>query len=364
MSPLVYVGTNTTTVHAPVKALGIYAYAVDRSSGALAFANKIPKVSNPSHLAIHPGQRLLYAVIDVQRMNGKPGGGVSAFGIDQNTGALTYLNYQPSPGASPGYLSLDRTGRYVMVASRDSGSVAIYPIEDGGALGPASDVVQSAETVRQSGPKVISHAQSIDVDRANRYALVNDSGLDRIRAYRLDLHRGALLVIETAGVFANPGTGPRRLDFHPSGRFVYVVNESASSISVYTLDDSSGRLQEIQSISALPRSYDGPNTGADIHVAESGRFVYASNRGHDSIATFAIDPVSGLLTLVGWEPTLGRAPGSFTIDSSGTLILVANQDTSTIVSFLVDAVSGGLEPTGHSLLVPTPVCVKFSTIET
>jgi 6-phosphogluconolactonase len=364
MGLVVYVGTNTTTAHAPVKALGIYAYTVDQASGALAFARKIPKVSNPTHLAIHPGRRFLYAVIDVQRMNGKPGGGVSAFGIDQNTGALIYLNYQPSPGANPGYVSLDRTGRYVLVASRGSGSVAIFPIEDGGVLGPASDIVQAAETVRPAGQKVVSHARSIDVDPSNRYALVADSGLDRIRVYRLDLERGKLLINEPVGFLARRGTGPRRLAFHPSGRFVYVVDETTSSIGVYAFDDSSGSLTELQTVSTLPSGDDGQNIGADIHVAPSGRFVYASNRGHDSIAIFAIDPESGGLALVGWAPTMGRAPGSFGIDSSGSLLLVANQESSTIVSFRIDPFSGVLKATGQSLLVPTPVCLKFSSIET
>jgi 6-phosphogluconolactonase len=359
--PLVYVGTYTRT--GPTKAgqaQGIYVYRMDPSSGALTLASKIPKVVNPSYVVLHPSQPDLYAVNEIREMDRKPGGGVSAFAIDPETGALRYLNRQSSHGTHPCHLSVDRTGRYLFVANYTSGSVAMYPLTDDGQIEPASDVVQhagsSVDPERQTGP----HAHSINVDPSNRYALVADLGLDQILVYRLDLERGKLVPNDPPAVATAPGAGPRHLDFHPNGRFVYAVNEMASSITAYAYDAAKGTLRALQTLSMLPEGYAGPNSCADVHVHPSGSFVYGSNRGHDSIASFAIDPRTGLLTRLGWESTQGQTPRGFGIDPTGALLLAANQDSSTIVAFHVDAVSGRLTPTGSISAVPTPVCVKFA----
>jgi 6-phosphogluconolactonase len=357
----VYVGTYTRI--GPTRAgqaQGIYVYRLDPASGALTLASKIPKVVNPSYVVLHPNGRYLYAVNEIQTMDRKPGGGVSAFAIDLETGALRYLNRQSSHGTDPCHLSVDRNGRYLFVANYSSGSVAVYPLTDDGQLEPASDVVQhagsSVDPERQTGP----HAHSINVDPSNRYALVADLGLDQILVYRLDLERGKLVPNDPPHVATAPGGGPRHLDFHPSGRFVYVVNEMGSSITGYAYDAERGALRPLQTLSMLPEGFAGSNDCADIHVHPSGAFVYASNRGHDSIASFAIDSRTGLLTRLGWESTQGHTPRGFNIDPTGALLLAANQDSSTIVAFKIDAISGRLTPTGSTSAVPTPVCVKFA----
>jgi 6-phosphogluconolactonase len=358
---LVFVGTYTHG-RRPVaqRSVGIYSYWLDPSSGGLTPARKTPKVANPSYLALDPGQRCLYAVTETQTTDGQPGGGVSAFAVDLDTGGLRFLNRQPSHGTDPCHVCVDRSGRYVMLANYSSGSVALYPIEGDGRLGAATSVVQhvgsSVDAERQAGP----HAHSINVDPSNRYALAADLGVDKILVYRLDLERGRLVPNDPPSVATSPGAGPRHLDFHPSGRYAYVVNELASSMTAYAFDEAAGTLRELQTLSTLPDDFAGRNSCADVHVTPSGRFVYGSNRGHDSLAIFAIDPGTGRLTRVGWESTQGQTPRGFGIDPTGTLLLAANQDTSTIVAFRIDGETGRLTPTGSVSEAPTPVCVKYA----
>jgi 6-phosphogluconolactonase len=356
----VYVGTYTTRA-ATGRAVGIYAYWMDPSSGTLTLASKTPRVTNPSYLVIHPSQRYLYSINEVKRMDRQPGGGVSAFAIDPETGALHYLNRQSSHGADPCHVSVDQTGRFLFVANYTSGSIAMYPLQEDGQVAPASDIVQhtgsSVDPERQEGP----HAHSITVDPSNRYALVCDLGLDRIVVYRLDLQRGKLLPNDPPYAATAPGAGPRHLDFHPNGHFAYVVNEMAASLGAYSWDRETGKLHEIQTLPALPDAYTGPKSGADVHVHPSGRFVYSSNRGHDSIAEFSIDQSTGKPTSLGWASTQGQTPRGFGIEPTGALLLAANQDSSTIVAFRVNAESGRLTPTGSMSDAPTPVCVKFMT---
>jgi 6-phosphogluconolactonase len=358
--PLVYIGTYTTPA-AQGRAVGIYTYRMAPSSGALTLASKIPRVTNPSYLVLHPNQRHLYSVNEVKEMARQPGGGVSAFAIDPDTGALRYLNRQSSHGAHPCHVSLDRTGRFLFVANYTSGSVAMYPLEDDGQIGTASDVVQHAGSSVDSERQESPHAHSITVDPSNRFALVCDLGLDRVVVYRLDLTRGKLLPNDPPYTSTAPGDGPRHLDFHPNGRFVYVVNEMAATLSAFAWDSAMGTLRELQTVSALPDDYAGPKSGADVHVHPSGRFVYASNRGHDSIAEFAIDQSTGTLTALGWASTQGQTPRGFGIDPTGTLLLAANQDSSSIIAFQVAPATGRLTPTGSVSDAPTPVCVKFLT---
>ncbi len=361
---LVYVGTYTSTPpYARGRAEGIYAYRLDPSSGALTPVRTIPGIVNPSFLALAPGGRYLYAANEVPALDGQPGGAVSAFAVDAATGDLTYLNRQPSHGEDPCHLSVEATGRFVLVANYTSGSVAMLPIGDDGRLGPATEVHQhagsSVNPERQRGP----HAHSITPDPANRYALVADLGLDQVLVYRLDLERGALPPHDPPSASLPAGAGPRHLAFHPGAPYVYVINELDSTMTACAWDGARGTLRALQTLSTLPPDFTGRSHCADIHVAPSGRFVYGSNRGHDSIAIFAIDPATGTLTPVGHESTGGRTPRNFAIDPAGNYLFAANQESDSIVTFRIDGETGRLAPTGQVTAVPSPVCLTIVPVD-
>jgi 6-phosphogluconolactonase len=360
---LVYVGTYTATLpHVAGKAEGIYVYQFDSSTGALTLVTKATGIVNPSFLTIDPQQRNLYAVSEVQKSDDQPGGLVSAYAIDAQTGALTYLNQQTTRGTDPCHLSVEKTGQYLMVANYSSGSLAMYPILEDGPLGAMSDFVQhegsSIDPRRQQGP----HAHSIMIDPANRYAFVPDLGIDKVMIYQLDLTNGKLLPNQQPFVQVKPGAGPRHFDFHPSRQYAYVINELGSTVTAFTYDEERGALKEIQTISTLPSDFTGTSHTADVHVHPSGKFLYGSNRGHDSIAIFTIDAATGKLTATGHESTQGKTPRNFAIDPTGNFLLAANQSTDTIVTFRIDQASGQLTATGSVAQVPTPVCLKLITL--
>lgn len=345
----VYVGAYTAPPMG--KAEGLDVYRLDPASGALARVQTVPGVVNPSFLALDPQERFLFAVNEVER------GGVSAFARDPATGELTPLNEQPTHGAAPCHLSVDPTGRFVLVANYGSGSVAVLPVGPDGRLGATTDVVQhegrSAHPERQSGP----HAHTIVPDPAGRHILAADLGIDQVVVYRLDDAAGRLV---PHGRFrAAPGAGPRQLAFGAGGRFVYVLNELDSTLTACAYDPAAGALQALQTVSTLPEGFAGENTCARVEVAPSGRFVYASNRGHDSIAHFAIDESTGRLTAAGHEPTGGRTPRHFALDPTGAWLLAANQGSDTIVTFRVDPATGRLAATHQAAQAPTPVCAVF-----
>ncbi|MDQ3548836.1 MAG: lactonase family protein [Chloroflexota bacterium] len=357
---LVYVGTYTNLPPEPKgRGAGIYVYELDPGSGTLTFVSLTADVPNPSFLSVDPDGRTLYAVNEVTAINGQPGGAVSAFAVDQVLGELTFLNRQPSHGTDPCHLRVDCSGRVLMVANYSSGSVAVLPIDAGGRLAPASDTRQhfgsGPDPQRQEGP----HAHFITPDPTNRYVLVADLGLDQVLVYRLDAERGSLTEQEPPVVALPPGSGPRHLAFHPDGRSVYVINELASTISTCAWNGSDGTLRLLDTISTMPEGFDGRNSCAEVRVAPSGRFVYGSNRGHDSIAIFAVDPENGTLSQAGHVATQGANPRNFTIDPSGNFLLAANQDSDTVVTFRIDAASGELTATGHVTNVPSPVCVTL-----
>ena len=349
----VYIGTYT---HGDSE--GIYVYRLNVSSGALEFESKATGVESPSFLALHPEHRYLYAVNAVREVDGVPNGCVSAFRINPETGALTFLNRQLSGGPGPCHLSVDRTGRYVLVANYAGGSVAMLPVQSDGSLGEATDFVQhtgsSVNPDRQEGP----HAHSINIDAGNRYAFAPDLGTDKILIYELDLNHGKLKPNSQPWVEVHAGAGPRHFDFHPNGRWAYAINELDSTMTTFDYDSSGGVLTEIESVSTLPDDFGGTNHCADVHVSASGKFVYGSNRGHDSIVIFAIDEHTGRLTLVGHESTQGEIPRNFAIDPTGTLLLAANQMSDSVVTFWIDPETGELNPTGQIAEVPTPVCLK------
>lgn len=353
-----YVGTYTNK-----GARGIYVYDLDTSSGVLSLVDIIEGIENPSFVTLDPQQRYLYAANELGHFEGQPSGAVSAFAIERGTGRLTLLNQQPSMGAGPCYVSVDHGGRYVLAANYMSGSVSILPIQSDGRLGEASDAVRhkgsSVDPRRQQGP----HAHCILPDPSNQYALAADLGLDRVLIYRLDLEQGKLQPHDPPAVEIAAGAGPRHVTFHPNGRLAYLITEMQSTVIAFDYDAARGALTTQQTVPALPKGFAGRSHGADIHIAPSGRFIYGSNRGHDSIVIYAIDHETGRLAYVGHEPTQGRTPRNFAIDPGGKWLLVANQDSNNLVSFSLDQETGKLAPTGHVTEVPAPVCLQFASLD-
>jgi len=294
---------------------------------------------------------------------GERGGAVSAFAIDAKTGKLTLLNQVASHGADPCYVVVDATGKNVLLANYGSGTVAALRLGKDGRLEKASAVVQhsgsSVDRARQAGP----HAHSINLSADNRFAIAADLGLDQLLVYRFDAERGTLQANDPPFANIHPGAGPRHFAFHPSGRFAYVINEMQSTVTALAYDAARGALRELQTLSTLPEGFAGQNDTAEVRVHSSGKFLYGSNRGHDSIALFAIDPERGTLRLVENTSTQGKTPRNFNLDPTGAYLFAANQDTDNVVIFRVDPATGHLTPTGQVLSVPSPVCVKFVPID-
>ena len=346
---VVYVGTYTQKLpHVNGQADGIYVYRLDLSSGALSYQSKVSGMVNPAFLAIDPAGRYLYAIRAVGEEDGPA---VSAFSIDPTTKELAYLNEQSSHGSSPCHVSVDRTGQFVLVANYRGGNVAMLPIEHDGRLGAATDVVQHYGSSLDSGA---AHPHSITFDASNRFAFVADLGIDKIMIYELDLAQGLLAPNGHSQLQA--GAGPRHFTFHPNGRYAYVINELNSTINAFAYDDTNGSLTPLQTVSTLPDDFSGTNYCADIHISPSGKFLYGSNRGHDSIVIFAIDENTGMLTYIAHEPTQGQFPRNFAIDPTGTYLLAANQNSNTVVTFRIDQQTGELNAI-HMSHIPTPVCL-------
>ena len=350
---LVYVGSFTGR-----KSQGISIYRLDPSSGALELVGKSGEGLSCSWIAVDSEQRFLYAIDEVGEYSGEPGGAVCAFSLDPDTGDSTYLNRQPSNGAGPCYLSFDGTGGLLFVANYFSGSVSVLPIQGDGSLGEATDFIQhhgsSLNPERQEGP----HVHSVVSDAANRHVFVQDLGLDRIMVYRLDAPAGKLTPHDPPAVQVKPGAGPRHFVWNTGGKHAYVTNELYSTFSKYDYNESTGTLTESQTVSMLPEGFEGDNTCADLHVHPSGKFLYGSNRGDDSIVAFSIDAGTGSLSYVGHESTQGRTPRSFSIDPTGTFLIAANEDSGTVVSLRIHPSTGRLAATGHMVDVPQPVSLK------
>lgn len=355
---LVYIGTYTQK-----NSKGIYAYRFEATTERFTALGLVAETTNPSFLAVHPGRRFLYAVNEIGNYAGSNSGGVSSFAIDRETGKLTFLNEVASGGADPCYVALDETGKYVLVANYTGGSVAVFPVVEGGRLGKASAFVQHAGSgvnpQRQEGP----HAHSINMSPGNRFAIAADLGLDELLVYRFDPAKGALAPNDPPFARVNPGAGPRHFDFHPYGKFAYAINEMQSTVTALSYDRVRGVLQPLQTVSTLPKDFKGSSDAAEIQVHPLGRFLYGSNRGHDSIAVFAIDAEKGTLTPVAYVPTQGKTPRNFAIERTGSYLFAANQDSNNVVIFRIDPKTGRLTPTGQVLDVPSPVCVTFVEID-
>lgn len=357
---LFYVGTYTEDGS---KSKGIYAYRFDASTGEATSLGLAAETTNPSFVALHPNGRFLYAVNEVQNYNGPNSGGVSAFSIDHSTGKLTLLNEVPSRGADPCYITLDKTGKYVLVANYTGGSIAAFPVLEDGKLGEASAFVQHTGHGANPERQEKAHAHSIDLSPDNRFAMVDDLGLDELLVYKFDSATGSLTPNNPPFAKLDAGAGPRHFALSPSGKFAYVLAEMHSTVTVFSNDEKTGTLHPLQTISALPKDFTGKNDDAEIEMHPSGKFLYASNRGSDTITVFAVDPSKGTLTAVAYTPTQGKEPRSFEIDPTGKFLFAANQKSDNIVVFRIDPKTGRLTPTGQVLDVGAPVCVKFMKVE-
>ncbi len=353
---LVYIGTYTGA-----KSKGIYVSRLDPVSGALSAPELAAETPGPSFLAVHPTGSFLYAVNEVSTFDGKPTGSVSAFAIDRATGRLTPLNQQSSGGAGPAHLVVDHAGRNVLVANYGGGSVSVLPIDAGGRLQAATAFVQhtgsSVNPQRQKEP----HAHAIVVGAGDRFAYVPDLGLDKIMIYRFAPDRGTLAPNDPPFAAVAPGSGPRHIAMHPNGGYAYVINEMLCTITAFRRDAARGGLTEIETRSSLPPGQDvaaGYST-AEIIVHPSGRFVYGSNRGHNSLSVFAVDDKTGKLTFVENQPTQGRTPRGFNLDPSGAFLVVGNQQSDSVVAFRIDRASGRLTPAGPPIEVGAPASIEF-----
>ena len=354
---LLFVGTYTAK-----DSKGIYAYRSQSGSNKLIPLGLVAETPNPSFLAIDPTDRFLYAVNELEKYKGEASGSVSGFAIDKNSGKLSLLNQVSSRGTDPCYVSLDQSGRHVLVANYGSGSVAAFPVLKDGGLGEATTFVQHSGSgpvrERQEGP----HAHWIGVTPDNRFAMAADLGNDKVLVYRFDQKTGSLSTNDPAFVKLEPGSGPRHLDFSPNGKFAYVISELRSKINVFSYDLQQGALEPLQSIATVPKEFSGTNHPAEIRVHPNGRFLYASNRGHDSIAVFSIDQKKGTLSLIGHFSTQGKNPRNFEINPSGSELFVANQENGNIVIFEIDQATGRLTSTGQVLHIDSPVCLKFLAV--
>jgi 6-phosphogluconolactonase len=346
-----YVGTYTTTANG--QGQGIDRFSMDPTSGLLSDHETVAAVDDPSYLALSANRRHLYAAIEQTE------GGVAAFAVDPTSGGLTFLNRVASHGADPCHVSLDPGGRYLLVANYTSGSVAVCPIATDGRLEEASDVVQHAgggpHPERQAGP----HAHMVTTDPTGALVLVADLGLDRVLCYRLDSNSGKLQPLPQHFAQLPAGSGPRHFAFHPNGRWLFVLGELTSTVTVFDYDARRMTFEPVETVSTLPEGFADPSWSAAIRVAPSGRAVYASNRGHHSIAVFGCDPATGRLHTTAHTPAQGEWPRDFTLDPSGRFLLAAAQRSHSIATFAVDQRTGELSLAGTIAEPPSPVCLLF-----
>jgi 6-phosphogluconolactonase len=348
----VFLGTYT---NGKSKSKGIYRCTFDTATGKLSEPTLAAETADPSFLAIHPSHRYLYAVGETPTREGT----IAAFALNPTSGELKPLNQKPSNGAAPCHLVVDHQGKNVLFANYGSGNAGVLRIEDDGRLGERSAFAQhkgkGTDPGRQEGP----HAHSVNLDAANRFAFVADLGLDQVFVYRFNADKGTLEKNDPPSTAMKDKSGPRHFAFHPSGRYAYVINEMASTVTAMKYDADKGTLTPMQTITTLPRDYHKPSSTAEVQVHPSGKFLYGSNRGHNSIAVFTIDEKTGKLTAAGHQAEGIKIPRNFGIDPSGAFMLVANQDGDSVLVFRIDAKTGALQATGEKVEVGKPVCVKF-----
>jgi 6-phosphogluconolactonase len=366
-SYLLYVGTYTDA-----GSKGIYAYRYNGKSGKLSSLGLAAETASPSFLAVAPGHEFLYAVNEVHDYKGQSSGGVTAFAINKKTGKLSELNEVASRGADPCYISLDKSGKYVLVANYNGGNVAAFPISADGHIGEASSVIQDEGAVGPNKERQEkAHAHWIEPSARNRFAYVADLGLDRVLIYRFDASKGMLSRGDASGAAGakdffsatlSPGSGPRHIAFSADGNFMYALGELDSTVTVFA-NDAKETYRSIQKISALPAGFSGKNDAAEIAMHPSGKFLYTSNRGDDSIAVFAVDQSTGKLTFLERAPSGGKTPRNFAIDPTGRRLLVANQESGNVIEFGIDQKTGKLTTAGEVAKVASPVCLVFVPVD-
>jgi 6-phosphogluconolactonase len=351
----VFVGTYTDG-----KSKGIYRMVFDPATGKLTDPVLAAEVDNPSFLAVHPTHKYLYSANETPSAKA---GAVTAFALDAKTGELTKLNQESTVGNGPCHLVVDATGKNVLVANYGGGSVAVLPIGSDGKLAPASDFIQHTGKVFDARRQGKPHAHSVNLDKENRFAAVADLGLDKIFFYKFDPIHGKLSPNDPPAAKVKDRSGPRHFAFHPDGKHAYVINEIDCTVTAFAYDADHGTLSEIQTVPTMPVAVARGHSTAEVVVHPSGKFLYGSNRGHDSLAVYTIEPTTGRLKVVEYQPTGGKTPRNFAVDPTGGYVLAENMSSDNIVVFRVDAATGALEPTGQIVEVPKACCVKFVAVE-
>jgi 6-phosphogluconolactonase len=350
---LVYIGTYTTK-----GAKGIYLCELNMKTGDLSLKGPVATTPNPTFLALAPNHKYLYAANEVDNFQGKKAGYVSAWAIQPKTGALTLINESSTIGDGPCHVSIDNKGKYVYAANYGAGSLSAMPVEKNGGVGAATFVQHEGTSVdpkRQEGP----HAHSIYVDAADHFAYSCDLGLDKVFVYKLDGPAGTLTPNDPPYATVLPGSGPRHIAFDPHGKFAYVINEMKSTVTAMKWDPKAGTMQEIETVSTVPSDNTVENSTAEVFIHPNGKFLYGSNRGHNSIAIFSVDQATGKVKLIGNQSTQGKTPRSFNLDPTGEFLLAANQDTDTVFVYRVNPTTGILTSTGHSVHISMPVCIVY-----
>ncbi len=349
----IYVGTYTDQ---GTPSEGIYLFEFDPATAKLESLGGVGQAANPSFLALSADGRFLYTVDELAEFEGQNGGAMTAFAVERSTGKLTFLNTEPTHAQHPCHVCLDPSGRWAFASNYSGGSLSILPVEADGRLGVVGSLIQNhGHGIHKQQNS--AHVHSTLFDPTGRYLLVSDLGIDRILIYDFDASTGKPHAHSPSEIRTDAGAGPRHMTFHPNGHWFYQINELNGSVGVYAFDAAHGTFAHLQTISTLPAGFHGENNSADIHVSASGKFLYASNRGYDSIAVFAIDAQTGQLSLVEWVTENIHWPRNFALDATGEYLLVANQHNSTIATFRIDAATGRLTSAGEVTSVPFPVCV-------
>jgi 6-phosphogluconolactonase len=339
---------------------GVYTCQYGESNGSLEILHEVDGLQNPTFLSVDKENWRLYAISEGTDEGGQRCGAANSYDIDTASGKLSFLNNEITLPATTCHIQLDHSNQVIMVSSYHGGMVGLSPVLADGRIGQNADIQQhegSSLLDVQDRPR----AHSVFLDRTNTFVGVCDLGLDKIKLYKLDL--AAKKLHPHSEVSVAPGSGPRHFAFHPSYKYGYVINELGSTVTAFSYKEEQGELSEIQTISTLPEAFEGENACADIHVSPDGKYLYGSNRGHDSIVVYAIDAETGKLTPVEYAPTLGKHPRNFAISPDGAHLLVANKDSDNVVSFVRDAATGKLLPTGSVLTLSKPVCIKFAIVE-
>jgi 6-phosphogluconolactonase len=361
---LLYVGTYTMPILFGTgeilegKGKGIHRYRMDSSTGMLSEDGLVARIDNPSFLAVNEQRTKLYAVNELKEFGGEKSGAVSSFAVDKNTGALTFLNQKPTGGEDPCHVCLDQDDKYLLISNFMTGSVCVLGINEDGSIGKRTAFVQhmgsSVNKARQAGP----HAHSVTFSPDSSRLYVPDLGTDMLMTYDLDSGTGRLEAQSADNYVCEPGSGPRYCEFHPRLPICYMVNEISSQVTALRREPDSGRMVTLQTISTLPEGFAGENTCADLHITPDGRYLFASNRGHNSLARFAVDRMTGKLSLLGHTDSGGRTPRHFTFSPQGHFLLVGNQDSDCIAVLALNSDTGDLELV-QIVDTPTPVCLCF-----